>query len=207
MVCPSCLTDPSDLVVADASVVINLNATGRSAAVLDAFPNRMVIVQEVSFEIKNGRHNAINDAAELSTLASSNRIEIVQLGKLGLHHFEDLIAGTTANTLDDGEAATIAYAIEQSATALIDERKANRICGERFPDLRTGSTVDLLCHRAIIESLGNEILSDAVFNALYHGRMRVLPHHAKWVVNLIGADRAAKCHSIPTALRRISSSP
>ncbi len=201
MVHPSCLTDPSVLVVADASVVINLNATGRSADILDALPNRMAIVEEVSFEMRNGRRNRINDADELSALVSANHVEIVQLGDLGMQHFEDLVVGSTAKTLDDGEAATIAYAIQQNAIALIDERKANRICVERFPELETGCTVDLFAHPLAHETLGPKGLADAVYNALYHGRMRVLPHHVNWVIDLIGQDRAANCLSIPNSLR------
>ena len=201
MVCPSCLTDPSVLLVVDASVVINLNASGRSADILKAVPNRVVIPEEVSFELKNGRRNPIDDADELVTLVSGGRLEIVRLGTPGMRHFENLIAGNSADTLDDGEAATIAYALEQNGTALIDERKANRICVERFPQLRTGCTIDVLGHKAIKEALSKGDLSDAVFNALYHGRMRVLPHYIEWVVSLIGPDRAAKCHSIPRGIR------
>jgi len=55
-----------------------------------------------------------------------------------------------------------------------------------------------------VDTLGEKQLADAVFNALYHGRMQVLPHHAEWVVKTIGADRAAQCSSLPRSLRGVS---
>lgn len=208
MVCQSCLTDPVSLIVADASIVINLNATGCSEEILDALPNRLLVVEEVSLELENGRRKGNTDADNLSALVSTGRVELVKFGDVGTNYFENLIIGSASETLDDGEAATIAYAIERGAIALIDERKANRICAARFPELGVGCTVDVLAHAAVVDALGGDQLGDAVFNALYHGRMRVLPHHVEWVIDIIGTDRAEKCVSLPKALRmnsRISS--
>ena len=83
----------------------------------------------------------------------------------------------------------------------IDERKANRICAHRFADLVTGSTVDLLAQDDVQAALGRDRLASAVFNALYYGRMRVLPHHLDWAVNLIGPERAKQCESLPRSAR------
>ncbi len=205
MTCRSCLTDPTVHIVADASVAINLNATGRSEDILDALPNRVLVVDEVLLELEAGRRSGNNDADALSELVSTNRIEMVRLGEVSLEQFRDLTAGSASETLDDGEAATIAYAIEHHAIAVIDERKANRICAARFPALQIGCTVDILAHPNVQASLGLEGLGDAVFNALYHGRMRVLPHHVEWVVRVVGADRAAECSSLPRSIRQMRS--
>ena len=202
MVFRSCLTDPTVLIVADASVVINLTATGHSEAILDALPNRLLVVEEVLIELENRRQNRRNDTDALSELVAQNRIEIVRLGEVALQHFGKLVGGHASETLDDGEAATVGYAVEHDATVLIDERKANRICGERFSKLQIGCTVDLFVHPTVQASLGREKLANAVFNALYYGRMRVLPHHAEWAVELIGIDRAAQCDSLPRSLRQ-----
>ena len=100
--------------------------------------------------------------------------------------------------------ATIAYALEHNAMALIDERKANRLCSERFNALHTGCTVDVLMHAAIETALGRIGLAEAVFNALYYGRMRVpAGRHVDWVVNLIGPERAGQCASLPRSVRRV----
>ncbi len=197
----SCLNDPTLPVVADTSVIINLNASGCAEAILDALPNRFLVVSEVKRELEEDRRTGRNDASALNALAASERVEIVQLGDSGLLHFSDLVTGPAAQTLDDGEAATIAGALEHGAIALIDERKANRICAERFAALLTGSTVDLLAQDNVQAALGHDRLAEAVFHALRYGRMRVLPHHVRWVVNLIGQERAAQCPSLPRPAR------
>lgn len=197
----SCLNNLKTSVVSDTSVAINLNATGFGMSILDALPNRFVIVEEVMLELKAQGRRRRNDTNDLITLVATSRVEIVRLGNAAAKHFIELVSGPAAETLDDGEAATIAYALEHGAIALIDERKANRICAERFAALSTGCTIDLLAHDVIEAALGRERLADAVFNALYHGRMHVLEHQMDWVVGLIGSERAAKCVSLPASAR------
>ena len=201
MECQSSLNDPTTLVVADASVAINLNATGLAASILEALPNRFAVVEEVALELENGRRHGRNDADALNTLVAAGRVDIVRLGNPGIKYFTSLVSGSAAETLDDGEAATIAYALEHDATALIDERKANRICAERYDALATGCTIDVLAHNAVETALGHSKLVDGVFNALYRGRMRVLAQHVNWVVKTIGPERAAQCVSLPSAVR------
>lgn len=197
----SCLNDLTLPVIADTSVVINLNASGCAEAILDALPNRFLVVSEVKRELEEDRRTGRNDTSALNALVASGRVEIVQLGDSGIQHFSGLVTGPATQTLDDGEAATIAYALEHGAAALIDERKANRICTERFAVLLTGSTVDLLAQDNVQAALGHDRLVDAVFHALRYGRMRVLPHHVRWVVDLIGRERAAQCPSLPRSVR------
>ena len=162
MGCPSCLNDPNVPVVADTSVVINLNATGFAQTILDALPNPFVIVEEVAIELEAGRRNGRKGTVGPNALAAG-QVEIVQLGNDGIRHFTGLVSGAAAHTLDDGEAATIAYALEHSATALIDERKANKICAERIGALSIGCTVDLLSHSEIGSALGRRGLVEGVF--------------------------------------------
>ena len=205
MECQSCLNNPTALVVADASVAINLNATGFAESILDALPNRFAVVEEVALELVNGRSRGRNDADALNTLIATGRVDIVRLGNPATEYFTSLVSGSAAETLDDGEAATIAYALEQGATALIDERKAKRICAERYGALASGCTIDVLAQNEVEAALGHGRLADGVFNALYHGRMRVLAQHmnwiANWIVNLIGPERAAQCVSLPRSVR------
>jgi predicted nucleic acid-binding protein len=197
----TCLTERAAVIVADASAVINLNATGCAREIVTALPNRMMVVDVVTTELEQGRRRDRQDADLLKELVAVGLIEIVTLGKPAAPHFEELVIGPAARTLDDGEAATIAYAIEKDAIPLVDERKANRLCAERFPQLRVGCTVDIFTHPEILQSLGSEKLAGAVFKALYHGRMRVFPHHIEWVLALIGAERAALCRSLPASAR------
>ena len=198
---PCCLTDLTDNIVADASIVINLSATGYSETIVDALPNRILVVEAVEQELEYGLVQGRNDAEVLNDLSAARRVTIVGLDGTALEQFRALVEGPAAQTLDDGEAATIAYAAEKGAVPLLDERKANRICAERFPALHRGATVDVLAHPAVMEALGSDGHREAVFNALYRGKMRVLPHHQKWVIGIIGAKRASCCNSLPGYLR------
>ena len=201
MVCRSCLDERPVPVVLDTSVVINLNATGCADAILRALPNRCVAVEQVSLELQAGRRTGRGDADALAMLIDQELVEHAQIGDTGMRHFANLVSGSAAETLDDGEAGTIACALDQGgAIALVDERKAIRICAERFPSLSMGCTVDVLAQRHVRAALGSS-LADAVFNALDRGRMRVPDHHGQWVVDLIGKERAAGCRSLPKRFR------
>ncbi len=195
------LTDLSDPLVADTSVIINLIATGCADKILGALPTGLVVVDVVPAELDMGRRPGRNNSAHLNELVSAGLVEIVALGDPATRHFSELTIGTALNTLDDGEAATIAFAVEHSGTVLIDERKATRICADRFPRLSVGSTVDILMHAEVRRKLDAGTLAGAVFNALRDGRMRVLPHHLQRILQLIGNERAAKCPSLPRSAR------
>lgn len=122
----------------------------------------MLVVDEVLLELGAGRRSGNNDADALSVLASGNHIQIVRLGDMGLEQFRDLTAGGASQTLDDGEASTVSYAIEHEAIAMIDERKANRICAERFPGLQIGCTVDMLATRTFKRlSVGKDLATQS----------------------------------------------
>jgi len=197
------LTDPALPVVADTSAIINLNSSGHAPEIVRALPNKLVVVNAVPTELDDGRERGRLDADLLDSLVAAGLIEIVRLNDSCAIHFEKLVVGPASMTLDDGEAATIAYAFVHEGIAIIDERKATRICGEMFPELRIGSTVDILAHPDVWRSLGKQLLAEAVLNALRNGRMRVLPHHVEWVVDLIGPEQAASCASLPNRVRKL----
>ncbi|MBG0797022.1 hypothetical protein IYX23_04850 [Methylocystis sp. L43] len=197
----SCLTDSTAVIVMDASTAINVNATGYAAQILRALPNRIAITEVVMAELAEDRRSGRRDSELIAELQIVGLIEVAPLSESQERHFESLVIGRGVDTLDDGEAATIAYAAETGATALIDERKAKRICDERYPMMRVGCTVDLLAHASVKMSLGVTGLADAVFAALLQARMRVLPHYIDWVIELIGQERARQCLSLPRTAR------
>jgi predicted nucleic acid-binding protein len=197
----SCLTDPKATVVCDASTVINLNATGCPAAILKALPNPFVISEVTLGELQEDTRSNRSDAKLVAELQSLALIKALPLDDESSGHFERLVAGKAIDTLDDGEAATIACAVAVKGVPIIDERKASRICKERYPDLLMGSTVDILAHEALSAALDATKLSEAVLNALQRARMRVLPHCLPWVVDLIGPANAGLCPSLPAHVR------
>jgi predicted nucleic acid-binding protein len=198
---PTSSTDRTSLLVADTSAVINLNASGCAERIIRAFPQRFVVVDVVPGELEEGRARGRQDADLFGELVRSGTVEIVTLDDLGATHFEKLVVGPAISTLEDGEAATIAYATTHEGIAVIDERKARRICAETFPTLRICSTVDLLALPEVHRALGKTALVEAVFQALLRGRMRVFPENIEWVIQLIGRDKAAACTSLPTSAR------
>jgi predicted nucleic acid-binding protein len=198
---PTFLTNPLVPLVADSSTVINLIATGCAPAIITALPNRIVAVDVIPGELDTGRRQGHPHADALQDLVAAGHIEIVPLDDTGWQHFEMLVVGHAWETLDDGEAATIAYATQCGAVAIIDERKGTRICAERFPDLGIITTVDVLLHPKVRLKLGERPFADAIFAALRDARMAVFPRHFDEVVRLIGPERAAQCPSLPKAWR------
>jgi predicted nucleic acid-binding protein len=191
-----------ETITADASTVINLNATGCAREIMRTLQSKFVVVDVVQSELETGRRSGRKDADLLNGLLADGLVELVQLDSTALVHFEKLVIGPAISTLDDGEAATIAYSIGACAVAAIDERKATSICSQRFPSLSVCSTVDILSRREVLNTLGKDELSAAVYRALKHGRMRVLPHNVEWVVDLIGLEQASTCTSLPKVVRR-----
>lgn len=197
----SCLDDASALLVADTSAAINLNASRSAAEVLHALPYKIAIVDVIQKELELGRKRGRRDAEFTNSLIGTNHLDVMSLGDGGWKHFEALVTGAAAETLDDGEAATIACAIERSGVAVIDDDKAIKLCALRYPSLLIASSLDLFGHRMVCEALGFERLAEAVFLALHDARMRVLSRHHKWVIDLIGVERATLCLSLPRFLR------
>src|ERR1041384_5481672 len=132
---PTFLLDPLIPLVADTSTVINLIATGCAPAILAALPNPIVVVDVISGELDTGRSRGRPHADRLQEIVAAGNIAIVTLGETDWKHFEMLVAGVASETLDDGEAATIAYAAEQGAVVILDEKKGTRICAARFPNV------------------------------------------------------------------------
>ena len=203
---PTCLNDPAALIALDASVAINLTASGYAADILRALPNRKVVLDVVTAELAKGRQRGRQNADILEKLVADGLIDSVAVPPSAEAIYEGLMIGSAVETLDDGEAATIAYAVETGAIALIDERKAIRLCGRKFPQLRLGSTFDLICHPDVEAAITQNTLAQAVVNALLNARMRVLPQHVEWVIGLIGQDEAARCTSLPRLVRNLHDS-
>jgi predicted nucleic acid-binding protein len=193
------LIDPALPIVLDASVVINLASTGVAKRILDALPNGVVVVDTVEEDLSRNK----KDQASLIVLASLVQAQTAELAKASdftQGYFESLVAGAGPDTLDDGEAATIAYALECNAIPILDERKALRICRERYVALPTASTIDILSHPAVERVLGRALLADAVAKAL-DAHMRVLPDHIEWLVDLLGPEKLSTYVSIPASIR------
>ncbi|UIJ82407.1 hypothetical protein [Rhizobium leguminosarum] len=189
--------------VVDTSVIINLNATGQGAEVVRAFGVTLRASTIVRDELVADRFSARNDAEMAKTLADDGLLEFVELDDEGERLFASLVSGSAAETLDDGEAATLAAGAVLGNTVVIDERKAQRIASERFRTIQIITTADILCSERVVSGLGTAAVGNLIFNGLVGARMFVPERHHGWVADVLG-ERITKCHSLPAALRQIS---
>lgn len=187
--------------VFDNSVVINLAVIQSAPRILRALRRRVVLPEAVISELELAGQRGQLVLAVVDQWKRDDLVVVDALRESACPVFEQLISGSATDTLDDGEAATLAHALDLPAVAVIDEQKAHRIAGQKFPSLRLASTTDVLLHARVVDALGQSAVGDALFEALTGARMRVLPHNLKTVVGLLGTDRAALCHSLPRSAR------
>lgn len=185
----SCLTEEDCQLVLDSSVVINVLATGYAPAILKALAVPVVVTDYVVGEIDKGTASGGAESGLLNELIADNVVRMAQLEATALQTFYGLVSRTVSVSLGDGEAATLAFAHGSNSSAIIDEKKATRIGGERFSTLRLATTVDLLAHPNVKSALGPCVLADATLQALQLARMQVREHQFEWVVALIGDSR------------------
>jgi predicted nucleic acid-binding protein len=107
-----------------------------------------------------------------------------------------LVSGESFQSLDDGEASAIAFALSAGGAVAVDEKKARRISSERFPSLPVFRSVELLFHKSICDAFGLMMQADLVFRAISDGRMQVGADFVGRVITLIGRQRAAQCKSL-----------
>ena len=190
------------MAVADASVWINLAATGCANRILGLYGATLDITRTALSELERGRLKGRQAADEVAALLHLGLMRVVDLDPQDEDLFLSLVAGDAAQTLDDGEAATLVHAHRLGTTAFIDERKATSLAAVRFPGLVVASTVDLLLAPVVRGGLGETGLGDALYGALVEAKMRVAAHHAAEVVACVGNERAEGCTSLPASVRR-----
>ncbi len=198
----SCLTDQDKVIVLDASVIINLLATGYATEVLQALKASLVVTGHVVREIEQGAANGRQESTLLTELIDARFLQMKELSGPSLEHFFSLVSGKTSDSLGDGEAATLAFAYSNGFSAAIDEKKATRIAGERFEAMKLVTTLDILAHEPVRTLLGHTALASATFQALRVARMQVRPHQLDWVTQLIGEDNLTACASLKRYARR-----
>ena len=95
-------TNPADIIVADASVLINLNATGHFEAIIRSFVCNFHVTQNAFEELKRGSRNGHADASAVETLMKAGLLTVVALTDAAEPVYRSLIEGPASETLDDG---------------------------------------------------------------------------------------------------------
>ncbi|OZG73089.1 hypothetical protein BTA51_11365 [Hahella sp. CCB-MM4] len=190
-----CLTNTKSPLVLDTSVIINLHASGEAKSIIETLPNPIMVTENVLNEIRGEYNDSSAQKFLLRDLQAQELIAIVPLSEGDLARYTELVS--EPRSLDDGEAATIAVALENNHIAVVDERKGLQRLQDEKPGCCTPTTIDLLLHPSVINIFGTTYVADLVFNALSEARMRILLEHREAVVDLIGIERALKCNSLP----------
>lgn len=188
--------------VLDASVAINLAAAKSRGSILQALPNRILITDVVLDELRGGGCNGHEHYLAIEDLIASEMIQLESMNKAAEEIFQQLVLGPTSNTVDDGEAATIAYGVSHNAVTIVDDGKALQISKRLYPSLRLAHSIDIFAHSAVQDKLGRAALAELLYDVFISARMRVLPHHLEWVRELLGPERCSMCKSLPTDIRR-----
>jgi predicted nucleic acid-binding protein len=194
----STFPDDQAPLVLDASAAINFLGTGIASELLTLLDRPLLMADRAFRELRRHPMPGRDHESELSTLTDSGCIVIHTLEAEARELFFDLTSADSPNGLDDGEAATIALAVSHSrpAVPVLDDRKARNLLTRRWPSGHALYTVDLLADQRIGRGIAKAMLADAVHLALTHARMRVPTESRRWVVGLIGADRARKCRTL-----------
>lgn len=192
----SSLPDGSKEIVLDTSAVINIGRCGMGAEILQVIPNRFLVPDSVEFELRIGAAAGKPDHERLKGFIAAGLVEMCELGPAAESVFEQLTLGPGVQTIDDGEAATIALAVERRCYGIVDERKGNRVAANLYPSLERGTSADIFGHSEVFAMLGPARAADGLFAALRDANMSILDHQLAWAVRLIGKERAAQCKSI-----------
>lgn len=198
---PPSLNDVDAKFIVDASVIINLNASGYAPEIIRSHRAILVASDVVKSELGFDRKNGRDDGQMANALVEQGLLKYLPFDDDAEKVFESLVSGEAGQTLDDGEAATLAIAATGNAVAVVDELKAIRISSERFPSLALVSTTDLLLSESVERTIGAERMADAVFKALIGARMSVPDRHHSRLVELLG-DKLLTCKSVPASVRR-----
>jgi predicted nucleic acid-binding protein len=186
--------------VLDASALINLLGTGIAGELVKA-ANRRMLVEDYAFE-ELRRHPLPEQDIQsaIAALLDSRLLQRVRMDDGARALFRELTDGDLTAGLDDGEAATIAYAMSHAAAIpVIDEKKASTVFVQRWASRTIVDTVTLLGLPCIIAAFSEEQYAAAIHSALRYARIRVPKAARPWVRALLGDERAAQCPSLGQA--------
>jgi predicted nucleic acid-binding protein len=170
------MPDPAESggLVLDTSVWINLLATEAMEDILRALGIPCHAPEQVVTEIRRHPITGTTFATGGHPLRQmSPVVSILSLAGEALDLFLEIVGAPAGDALGDGEAAAIAAAASRGLDLVIDDRKARRILRERFSQVRTYWTVDLLQARSVVAALGRPFVDECFAKALRFGRMHV----------------------------------
>jgi len=195
MSCSSSLIDIACPLVLDTSVLINLRACRYGDKILAAIPNDIIVPGIVAGELEHETSRRNGEHGFLQGLVASGIVTLANLTDPEFDLFHELTS--SAPSLDDGEAATIAVAVARSLLPIVDERRGRARAGHLLQSCVPGWSLDILRHPAVVAALGDESATEALYLALRYGRMRIPLESVCDVVELVGESRSRDCTCLP----------
>lgn len=185
--------DENQRLVIDTSVLINLIASDGITQILSGLSLEIFLTDAVSRELKKHPKDGSNCSQLLDSLIGQGLLKPVKLLPPALERYLELTL-----ELGDGEASVIAYAVmHNQCTAVIDEKKARRICQERFHLAPPFCTVDLFQEYFFRVKPDLPEFRPLLFNAVKIGRMRILTEaDENWVKEMLGYELIQQCPSL-----------
>ena len=190
----------NDLIVFDASALINVAATGYCLQIFEMLPGQCVaeeiVIGEISGDLdKYPVNKNIDDAVKCGVLS------IVGMNSMEATTFLEFVYDENSNLLDQGEAATLAISSHRSGLAIVDEKKGTRIASQQVPPINVVSTLDLLNYIEKADGSNSVEIDKALYNSLIHARMRVPAAYENWVVSKLAKAQIEKCSSLRRSIR------
>ena len=169
----------------DACVVINIEATSRFDDIARSRGEQFVVVRQASAEVGSLRAE-VDGAVEEVLIDLTPHVTAKTLSIADLTPDEFPLYVDLARDLDDGEAASIALAVNRGLRVATDDKKARRICriqGLAEP-VRTSEILRGFCdHNALRDKDVSDILP-RVRDLASFLPPRSDPNHEWWTINL-----------------------
>lgn len=149
---------PNPQLLLDACVTINLVAAGPVHQIARSVGYSCLITRQAANEVGHLRDitdgETMVNPVDLAHHAQPGAFEIIDLAHNEIPLFVEL-----ASLVDDGEASTIAVAINRGIPLATDDRKARRLCAEHGLGLPIG-TVTLIRRYCEAQALDHRLIAD-----------------------------------------------
>ena len=181
-------------------MLLNFLSSGRPSVLLRSVSPRVLIPVAVLKEVIKEPIPVIDSDGGLDVLISSGVVIPSEPSDEEIDLAVGLAGAEAPDDLDDGEAFAIALAIRHGGTIGVDDRKARRVIGRRWPELHQQYSIELFKRSARQANLADQEYADLLFSALKVGRMRVPFGFREEIVGIIGPGRARLCPSLGVIL-------
>lgn len=184
--------DAHRCLVLDASVAINLLASGAFGEILEIIECRSYLTPHVLREIRSDPRDRKRPPHDLMVAIESGQVSLLaDLAPESSDVYLKLL-----ERMASGEASAILAARNLGGIVATDDQSALQAIAADTDLPQAIRTVELLSDPRISRHFGRDRLAEIVFGALKFGRMRVFAEYRNEIIDLIGLDRARQCPSL-----------